>query len=244
MHSADNSSGGTLMTAQRNEKNKKRFVRAGIAFAATAGVLIGGLFHSPADVVSDPMNALDRMAPPPAVELVVPDAEEDPFPDLDGDGGSGDPVNEEKKRSLRDKFRKAFLRLPKGVRASVGIPLWAIGWVIITAVTALWSAVFSPVLSSIGGWLLTGAFILLCTLCAVKAAHPELPIKKILNRKTISGVFIAILLCAGADAALPFLWTGYEKISTILRCSAATAILCVTVLPKVIRRERKKKASA
>lgn len=236
MHSADNSSGGHLMTAQRNEKNKKRFVRAGIAFAATAGVLIGGLFHSPADVVSDPMNALDRMAAPPAIELVVPNTEEDPFPDLGG--GSDEPVNEEKKRSLRDKFRKAFLRLPKGVRATVGIPLWALGWVIITAVTALWSAVFSPVLSAIGGWLLTGVFILLCTLCAVKAAHPELPIKKILNKKTISGVFIAILLCAGADAVLPLFWTGYEKVSTILRCSAATAILCITVLPKIVHRKK------
>lgn len=227
------------MDDKKTDEVKKDLVRSGIALTAAASVLIGGLFHSPADLLNDPAEPFDRNVAPAAIELVLEEEEEDPEPDTDGGAGS-DPEEEEKaeKRSIKDALREMILRVPVGIRGVVFLPLWVIGWLVINGVTALWGAVLSPVMSTALGWVCIAGVILLCLVGVVKTAFPNLPVKKILNRKTIIGVLAGVVVCAAADLFLPMVWSGYESLQSILRFAGATAVLCVVSIPFFTKKKK------
>ena len=238
-----------VITMEDNKKSKLEKIKQGtaksaVAVAASAGVLLGGLFHSPADLLKDPAE-IDRALAPPAIELVIQENDEDPEPDPAGDGGTEqqDEEEEEKRRGFRAFLRRLILKAPKSVRAAVGIPLWAAGWGLIALFSGLWSAVLSPLAGTILGWIVVAAVILLCIIGTVKAVLPDLPVRKILNRKTILIVVCGIAICAGADALLPLVWTGYEAVRNVLRITGATAVL-ITGSTAVFRHEKKSKKTS
>lgn len=221
---------------------KKNLVQSGIALTAAAGVLIGGLFHSPADLLHDPAEPFDRNIAPAAIELVLTEEEEDPDPDTDGSGDDPEEEEEEKKRSIKDALREMILRVPAGIRGVVFLPLWVIGWLLINGVTALWGAVLSPVMSTVLGWVCIAGVILLCLAGVIKTAFPNIPLKKILSKKTIIGVLAGVVLCAAADLILPMVWGGYERLQSIARFAGASAVLGGVSIPFFIKNRKRKEA--
>ena len=226
-------------TEQEKKKDrKKKLAATGVALFTSASVLVGGLFPSP-----DALLAEEQNLNPEAI------TQNDNDNDLDGDGGDdGDSESEEESEEeteetggLRAGLRQKILGLPLAVRTFVLVPMWALGWAIWTVATGLWSMLLGPIAGKAVGWLfllagLLGAFVL-----GAKAIFPDLPLKKILNKKSLLGLLIGGLTLGAADLTVPLFWDGYEKLAMIVRASGVALILG-TVSFALIRRTLKSRA--
>lgn len=244
------------------EESRKKLANTAVAAAAVTGVLVGGLFSSPGDLARDPEStAEDRTAPPPAIEMMAEEPEENTggsgeLPEdgssgekeknLTGSGGSGSGSGagegpESVSESLGktgNALRNAILRLPLWLRALVGVPLWCVGWILLTSASAMWSAVLSPVLSAASGWVLAGGLIMLTAAAAVKAVFPDLPMKKILNKRTLLVTLIGVAILAMFDTVMPFFWDRYEKIALLVKLLGSSAVLALVLFPFFRKKRR------
>ena len=213
-----------------NSGKKGKLIASAVAVSASLSLIFGGLFNSPSELMK---NTPDPAMPPPAIDLYAPDLGDD-----GGPGDDDDAYSEEKKRGgIKDSIRNRILRMPAAVRACIGIPLWGLGWLLITGLTALWGAVLSPVLSTVLGWICIAALILGVAVVALKCAFPDVPIKeiakKVFSKKTISYTVLGVALAAGLDALMPDIWIGYTRFRDILRFLACSAVLGVVSGPLI-----------
>lgn len=237
-------------TADKNIDPAKAAAKTAVTVAASASVIVGGLFSSPADLVRDPEGpGIDRTFPPAAVELLKDETEEEK-PSDESEGGGGTPDDDRKDDGsvsggpgLRENLRGAVRSVPKAVRAIAGIPMWIAGWLITGAFRAAWGGVLSPLLNFIVGWLVLSAFVLLAVVCAVKAVFPDLPLRKILNRRTLLAVLICCGVLSAADTFLPLFWSEYRKISRIVRI-AGSGLTAVCVSLPFFRHRMRRRARA
>ncbi len=226
-------------TERRAKRRRKQAAATAVAAVTSAGVVMGGLFASPDDLLNGEGSS------------DTPDAVTDTAAPSDGPDGNageleeetGDTEDEERRKSFRSRARERIWQLPYGVRALVGLPLWALGWLVITAASALWGAALSPLLGTVLRWILTAAAILLVFAAVLKTIFPDLPLKKILNRRTFLALLIGTAALALADAVVPLLWDGYAKIAEAARLLGATGLLGAGIAV-FARRERKRREKA
>lgn len=222
---------------------KRRAATTAVAAVTSAGVVMGGLFSSPDDL----MNGGDGDdAPVPLTDTVAPDAGGAGGDDLDDDAEDGDAEDETRRRGgLRARARQWIRQWPAGVRALVGVPLWALGWLVITLATAAWNGVLSPLFSTVLGWVLTAAALLGAFALTGKAMFPDLPLKKILTKQNFLALLIGTAALGIANAVIPLFWDGYGKIAELVRAVGSAALLG-TVTALFARREnrRRKKLAA
>lgn len=184
-------------------KRKKAAVAA-VTTAAAAGMVTGALFDTPAEL----MNAPE----PDAVVEVLSD---------DGDGAGA----EETRRSTpASRLRNWVWSLPAAVRLLVGVPLWALGWVLLSALSLLWGGA-APVAERFLSWLCLSLVLLAVFAVSVKAALPALPLKKILRPGTVAFILAAALALGLADLALPTVWRGYDARTQLVWRAGATCLL-------------------
>lgn len=184
-------------------KRKKAAVAA-VTTAAAAGMVTGALFDTPAEL----MNAPE----PDAVVEVLSD---------DGDGAGA----EETQRSTpASRLRNWVWSLPAAVRLLVGVPLWALGWVLLSALSLLWGGA-APVAERFLSWLCLSLVLLAVFAVSVKAALPALPLKKILRPGTVAFILAAALALGLADLALPTVWRGYDARTQLVWRAGATCLL-------------------
>ena len=217
------------------DKMKNKGAATAAATVAAAGVLIGGSFEAPADILKDNDSAL---APPPIVETL--NAEIDPG---DGDTGDEDAVAEEeeeekKKGGVRQKTREFVLRLPLAVRACVAVPLWCVGWALISAASLLWAGVLSPVGAAIAKWVMIALMILAALAVTVKTVFPKTPLKKIFNKYTLLWVLGGSTAFCIADVVLQRFYPDMPRLFDIARAVASAALLAAAVIP-VLKHEKK-----
>ena len=210
-------------TEQEKKKDrKKKLATAGVALFTSASVLVGGLFSSPDALLADEQN-LNPIAI----------TQNDNDNDLDGDGGdeedSSDEEESEEEESesggIRAGLREKILELPLAVRTFVLVPMWALGWAIWTVATGLWSMLLGPIVGKALSWLFLLAALLGAFALGVKAIFPNLPLKKIVNKKSLLGLLIGGLTLGAADLTLPLFWEGYEQVAGIVRASGVALIL-------------------
>ena len=217
------------------DKLKHKGTAATAATIAAAGVLIGGAFEAPADILQN-----DDMAPAPAPIVEVLDARAEP----DGDDGEDETVAEEeedkKKGGVRAKTRELILRMPLAVRACVAVPLWCVGWAIISLASLLWTGVLSPVGSEILKWVLIALMILAAVTLTVKTVFP----KTILNRRTLLWVLGGSTVFCIANVVLQKLYPDAPRLYDIARAVASAALLVSAAIPvlKHEEKERQKRA--
>ena len=216
------------LSQSRKLRQKKRIISSAVAAAVSLSLVMGGLFNSPSDLLKNPPVS---SMPPPAIDMYIPD------PGDDGDPGDDDDAYSDEKRrgGIKDSLRNLILRMPRAVRACCVLPFWALGWLLITVLTALWGAVLSPVFSTVLGWICTAALLLAGVCLAIKCVFPDMPvkeiIKKVCNRKTISLTVLGVALVAGLDALLPDIWPAYIRMRDIFRFIGCTALLGCISLP-------------
>ncbi len=217
------------------DKMKNKGAATAAAAVAAAGVLIGGSFEAPADILKDNDSAL---APPPIVETL--NAEIDPG---DGDTGDEDAVAEEeeeekKKGGVRQKTRDFVLRLPLAVRACVAVPLWCVGWTLISAASLLWAGVLSPAGAAIAKWIVIALMILAALAVTVKTVFPKTPLKKIFNKRTLLWVLGGSTAFCIADVVLQRFYPDMPRLFDIARAVASAALLIAALVP-VLKHEKK-----
>ncbi len=216
------------------DKMKNKGAATAAATIAAAGVLIGGSFEAPADILKDNDSAL---APPPIVETL--NAEIDP-----GDGDSGDEdaaadeEEEKKKGGVRARTREFVLRLPLAVRACAAVPLWCVGWLLISAFSVMWTALLSPVGAAIAKWVVIALMLLAALAITVKTVFPKTPLKMIFNRRSLLWLLGGSTVFCAADLVLQRFYPEMPRLLDIARAAASAALLAAAVIGAV-KREKK-----
>ena len=96
------------MDKHKTDELKKRAAAGAAAALASASLVVGGLFQSPADLLDEPVDSYISS---------VSD-----LPDDDLDSGEDDTLPDEKKKSISSRLRARILALPAAVRAAVFLP--------------------------------------------------------------------------------------------------------------------------
>ena len=190
-------------------KRKDKAARAAAVTVAATGIVTGTLFDTPSELLPD----LTQDA---TVEEILDD----------GDDGSAISQNEKKRSGVQQRMRTWVLSLPAAVRMLVVLPLWAVGWVIMSGVSALVGTVAAP-MARIISWLCLSLILLAVFGFSVKAAFPKLPVRKILRPRNLLFLSGVALLLGLADLAVPTVWTGYNAATQIVWRIGATCLLAV-----------------
>jgi hypothetical protein len=220
---------------EAKKDRKKKAVKAGVAVVTSASVLVGGLFSSPEALLADEQN-------------LNPAAISQNDSDDDQDGDEEDSREEEKEQEavrlgLKAALRQRILALPLSVRVFVMIPLWAFGWAIWNVATGLWTMLLGPIAGKAVSWIFLLAVLLGAFVLGAKALFPDVPLKKIVNKKSILGLVIGGLALGVADLTVPLFWDGYEGVAKIVRAVGMALILGITLFALCVRVVRKHRAA-
>ena len=208
----------------KNRKKKKPSKAAATAVAAmtAAGVMVGGAMSSPDEAMNDGPDAIVQTI------NIAPQIQAESG---GSDGGAEEAVavEEEKKRGKYSSIRAAVRSAPFEARVRMAIPLWIAGTAMIAFLSSLWMGVLPPLASAALSWILTSLMAVLIFTLAVKTVFPDLPLKKILNKRSLLCIGILCLICGIADAALPFFWDDYTKLSNLLKVIGSFACTGVPI---------------
>lgn len=198
------------------ENKKRAAAAAAVAAAAVAGMVTGAVIDDPAELLADP---------DPVVSTLLED--------------DGDAAPEERQRGSAARLRAWLLSLPAAVRVLVVLPLWGLGWMLLTALSTFWAGAMTPLLARVLSWLCLAVLLAAVFAAGVKAAFPALPLREILRPRNVLFLAGMTLVLAVADAVLPTVWTGYEIIQqTVWRVGAVCllAFVCGAALKRQGRR--------
>ncbi|MBQ9459612.1 MAG: hypothetical protein IJU66_06725 [Oscillospiraceae bacterium] len=212
------------------KKAKKAALTTVIALLTAASVVTGSLFESSAALLPDDAS--------PSIVYNMTNGLDGA--DDDDAGPQEDESSETRRRGgVRAVLRARILKLPLFVRLFVILPLWAFGSVLLASLGAVWGMA-QPVLGKIAGFALLLALLALCFLLCAKAVFPDLPVKKLLNRKS----FVALLLGASGlsvlDAVLGAAWGEYEQMKTVILSAGFFAALCAAAVPFALREQKRR----
>lgn len=221
---------------------KRRLTAGAVALVTSASVLLGGIFHSPA-LMPEELDLTPQVA--------YAESDED---DLDGSGDGGNDGGGEKSGAeraaeaeetasppeVRDDERRR-LRRGKLALKLLAIPLCAaVCWFALSGASALFAGVLGTVAAKLLAWALTAAALLLGAAAAIKAVFPDLPLKKIFNRRSISGVLIGGAALAAVDLLVPLFWAEYSRVEALVRAVGILAVIG-TAAGSFARREKKRR---
>ena len=205
------------MDKHKTDELKKRAAAGTAAALASASLVVGGLFQSPADLLDEPADSYIASA----IDL----------PDDDIDSCEDDTLPDEKKKSISSRLRARILSLPLAVRAVVFLPLWVIGSGLIGIGSALWSGVLSPAVSAALGWVCIAAVMLLSLCVGVKTLFPSVPIRRILSRRTIVTAVIGMLIVGALEIILGAVLPGKENIVRLVTLLSSTCVMLASGIP-------------
>ena len=214
-------------------RHGRRLLLAGGVAAITAlAVTIGGLFQSPEELLQE------ESQDPPLVETM----------DAGTDGGCDEAQDTDcdedearRRGGVRALVRARILALPMAVRLLVVLPLWLLGSGLSIFASALWTAA-SPLLGGLLNSLLLLAALFGAFLLAVKAIFPDLPLKKILNRRTVPWLLLGGLALSVADRLLLSYVEGYGPVRNLAFAGGFLLLLASAVL-SFARREQKRRCA-
>ena len=172
---------------KKDKAGKKRAAAPAVAAIAAAGLTLGTLFSSPAEL----LNKEFLLTPPYELsDCIIADDDDDA--DI-----SSENEQEEKQKGIRAALRRLFQRLPFGVKAFAGVPVWIIGRVLLAVLAPLIQNVLPSALMAVLKYLCIAALIFAAVVLPVKAVMPEVPLKKLVtNRKIAFSAAISILFGA------------------------------------------------
>lgn len=193
--------------------NKKATAAALAAAIAASSAAVDASFDDPADILQDSGNV------EPQIEYVGADGDQD---------GSSAVQDDEKKQQQEQKkmgtFREWILSLPMIVRMLFVVPQWVIGNVITAGASFLFAGL-SPVFNWILSFVVLGLVIAGAFTVTAKCMFPDLPLKKILNKRTFKGILIATVVIFAADIILGIVWPGYGRFKILIMAILTLAAL-------------------
>ena len=171
---------------EETRKVVKNAEKAAVIAATGASVVVGSMYATPDEL----------MHPKPLVMI---------------DPASNDTIDEtdveNQKKTLTQMIKQWLSSLPEWVRVTIGLPLWFIGWIIITVCRSIY-------LKTNFVWLLIAGIVLFVVLTLVgKIMFPKIPLKKFVNKYTVSILLITVTFMTICDYIFPKLWDEYETYS-------------------------------
>lgn len=159
----------------------------------------------------------------------------------DDDAGVDEDESEETRRrgGVRAVLRARILRLPLIARLLVILPLWAVGSVTLAAAGAAWP-LLQPVLGKLAGFALLLALLVGAFLLAAKAVFPDLPLKKLLNRRSLVALVLGAAALTVADAVLGASWAEYEQVKNIVISAGFFLVLSCVSVPFLLREQKRR----
>lgn len=201
----------------KKKKAGKKAAGAAVAFTAAVGVFFSSLFGSPNDLLVDPA------AEPPAIVMEI-DTEE---------GSAEEQEMEEDKKSKPGFFtriRMMILKLPLYLRVAIGIPLWALGWLVTQAFSSLWQLFLAPVFEQILTFLIMALVLLAVMTVLVKTVFPDLPLKAILSRPNILVVLLACAVFCVFNIVMRTVNQDFARSEGVIRFGEGLVILLIILL--------------
>ena len=214
---------------EQNEMDKKKAAATALATTiAASGAAVDATFDSPQDI-------LQNTYVEPVVDYVTPDGT------IDDDGTTQDDEDKGKQAvtAAKKTVREWVLELPLWVRAIVVVPLWFVGNLVMYA-GHLVIVGLSPVWGSILNLLMLAGVLTAAFTIAAKAMFPDVPLRKILNKRTFKGILIAAVFVFLLDLALKVGWPPYMQYRTIAIALFTLAVLFLLVM-RFGRRENKRR---
>ena len=176
--------------------------KAAVIAATGASVVVGSLYASP-----------DELINPKPLTMMEPANNE----------GIEETDVENQKKSLGQILKNWLNSLPVWLRVSVGLPLWFIGWILITVVRSIY-------LKTNFVYLLIAGLILFVILVLVgKIMFPRIPFKQFVNKYTITTLLITVGVLALCDYIFPQMWDEYEKYSRYVVLATVTICIACTI---------------
>ena len=218
-----------------HESDVKAKSLAALAIAATisaSGAAIDNTIDNPADILHQT-----------GVEPVVMTIGADDTGNTDGTGnadGAGNADDAEKSGTARSTLSDRILALPLAVRLCVILPLWAVGHVVNMAIGAL-AVAASPLVNMLISFGVLFLIIGIAFIVAAKIMFPDLPLRKIINRHTIKGTFVATCIVFAGDLILTFAWPDYTTYKGLVMGGSLLAVLGL-LAAKFARHEKKRRA--
>ena len=132
----------------------------------------------------------------------------------------------------------AVNKIPAIIRTIVLLPMWFIGHFLLGLLDKLVKLVASPVIAFLLSTLFTFLILLLIIVLFIKLLFPDMPLKKILNKKLIIGVLISSLLINVIDRILLAKIESYINTRKIITFFLGLLVL-ILILLNVIKRKLK-----
>lgn len=194
--------------------NKKKAKRAAIAVTMMAAVLVGSLFSGPDEISGG--SAQQILNPEPIVlDIGSVDAEiddEEPAPE------------EAKKSGIKARLRAAILAMPKWLRVTIMVPLWALGYGLMFLGSFLFDLIVTPIGSFLASALLGIAALIGLFAVTAKLLFPDMPLSKILSKRNLLILIGAGVALSIADVVAPRFYSGYPAVAAAVKLAAALLV--------------------
>lgn len=197
---------------QENDKKRKQIEKGIVAGLTSASVLLGGTFDSPQDLINN-----DKYKPEAVIEKVLNDDE--------------DKQEAKQKNTLKEKFRNLVYKVPVKIRTYLFVPLWFLGTFLISLTDLLVKVVLAPASHIIINFILHVLIILGIVVICIKVLFPDLPLSKILNKRTLIMVIIGSMLLSLCDIFMPMVWDKYKLYRNISKLVLGLVVILIILKP-------------
>ena len=193
---------------------KKKIAKATIATITAGSVLVGGTFDTPKDIINDQYKQ----------PAVVTEIDEDSL------------ENDSKDKSfVKDKLKRLIYKIPVKVRAILFVPMWFIGSFILNILAAIVKFVGLPLLTFLGSVLMHFVVMFLVIAICLKILFPNIPLRKLLNKKVFIGLILGSVILSLCDLICPMFienYTYYRLLSKIIIGLIVITILMIPFIKK------------
>ncbi|MBQ1476938.1 MAG: hypothetical protein IIZ33_02200 [Erysipelotrichaceae bacterium] len=201
------------MEKEKKERLKKKASIGILASLTSISVLLGGVFDSPKELVEE-----NHEKPVILIEN-IDDYSEDELENEEGKDHTG----------YKDKLKRQIYRIPLRIRMIFCVPLWCLGTMILSLGEFLWGSLLSPVLNVLLTFLLQTIILMAVIGICVKLLFPDLPWRKIFNKRTLLAVLIGSLIMSLLDAVLPLFWKEYRYYKMLGKFLIGLVILTIVM---------------
>ena len=209
---------------------------ASVAAVTAAGMLLSGAMSAPGD--------LSKVCDLPPVQQGYVEVLADDTPDDDDE--EEELIASEEKKSFDSRWKERFFALPEPVRALLGLPLWLVGRLLMAVIVPLTKGVLTPLGCAVLKYIGIAALSLLAILAAVKAVNPDIPLGRVINKRSILITAAAAALFGLTGTLTEHFYPEGMRIYTLIESALIlVSVLIVTLrLTSILKRKHSKQNAA
>ncbi len=197
---------------EKSKQRKKKIATGMIAGVASASVLLGSTFDSPQELLNQTDEKMD-----PLRDQVQETLNEEQQSHIDA--------------SIRQTARNVVYKIPVKLRMVLCVPLWYLGNALLFAADFLAAKLLTPLACLVLSFLLQTLLLMAVIGICIKILFPDLPWRKIFNKKTVLFVFFGSLFISICDAILPKIWDQYIAYRRLSKFILGSLVILLIMKP-------------